>query len=241
MPVLSWYEFAIRLGAATLLGGAIGLERERTTGFQRAAGLRTMALVALGSCLMMLVSAYGFTAFTDPIYAKVDPSRIAAQVVSGIGFLGAGAILLRKNVVRGLTTAAAVWVVAGLGLACGVGFYLPALITTVFGLIVLEALRPLERRIFPVRGYYPIRVTLASGASPADVVPSIYATFERNQTALVGVSLHAGRRGEVIELRCRAVSRQSVVQALAELRALPNVDAVRAELRGISDRATPAI
>ncbi len=150
MLVLSWYDAALRLGAATLLGGLIGLERERTTGFQRAAGLRTMALVALGSCLMTLVSAYGFAAFTSGAYARVDPTRIAAQVISGIGFLGAGAILLRRNVVRGLTTAASVWVVAGLGLACGTGFYVPAVITTAIGLIVLEALRPLERWLFPV-------------------------------------------------------------------------------------------
>ena len=241
MPVLTWYEFAIRLGAATLLGGAIGVERERTTGFQRAAGLRTMALVALGSCLIMLVSAYGFTTFTSAVYAKVDPSRIAAQVVSGIGFLGAGAILLRKNVIRGLTTAAAIWVVAGLGLACGVGFYLPALITTAFGLVILEALRPLERRLFPVRGYYPIRVTLASGTSPGDVMSSIYAVFERNQTALLALELHAGRRGEVLELRCRAASQQGVVQTLVELRSLPGIGAVRAQLRGISDPAIPTI
>jgi putative Mg2+ transporter-C (MgtC) family protein len=240
MPVLSWYEIALRLGAATLLGGAIGLERERTTGPQRAAGLRTMALVALGSCLMMLVSAYGFIAFTDPNYAKVDPSRIAAQVVSGIGFLGAGAILLRKNVVRGLTTAAAVWVVAGLGLACGIGFYLPAVIATAFGLIVLEALRPLERRLFPVRGDYPVRVILAPGASPGDVMASIYATLGRNQTTLVGLELRPGRRGEVLDLRCRARSRQHIVQALAELRALPGVGAVRGELRSVPDQATPA-
>jgi putative Mg2+ transporter-C (MgtC) family protein len=240
MPVLTWYEFAIRLGAATLLGGAIGVERERSTGPQRAAGLRTMALVALGSCLMMLVSAYGFTAFTGASYAKVDPSRIAAQVVSGIGFLGAGAILLRKNVVRGLTTAAAVWVVAGLGLACGVGFYLPALIATAFGLIVLEALLPLERRLFPLRGDYPLRILLAPETAPGDVIASIYATLGRNQTVLVGLELRPGRRGEVLELRCRARSRQNFVQALAELRSLPGIAAVRGELRSISDRATPA-
>lgn len=95
MIVLSWIQIVLRLGAAALLGGLIGLERERTAGVPRAAGMRTLALVSMGSALFMLVSAYGFTDFTNAAYAKIDPTRIAAQVVSGIGFLGAGAILLR--------------------------------------------------------------------------------------------------------------------------------------------------
>lgn len=237
MLVLSWYDAALRLGAATLLGGLIGLERERTTGFPRAAGLRTLALVALGSCLMTLVSAYGFAAFTSDAYAKVNPTRIAAQVISGIGFLGAGAILLRRNVVRGLTTAAAVWVVAGLGLACGTGFYVPAVITTAIGLIVLEALRPLERLLFPTQIVYPVTLSLARDAPHAEVLASIYATLQRHDTALAGLDLRATPRGEDLELRCRARTSEYIYRALGELRAIPGVVSLRAELRGQSERA----
>jgi hypothetical protein len=102
---------------------------------------------------------------------------------------------------------------------------------------VLEALLPLERRLFPVRGDYPLRVLLAPGTSPGDVIANIYATLGRNQTALVSLERSSGRRSEVRELRCRARSRQNFVQAVAELRSLPGIAAVRAELRSISDRA----
>ncbi|HBL37110.1 MAG TPA: methyltransferase, partial [Firmicutes bacterium] len=106
---------------ATLLGAVIGLEREQ---HGRPAGLRTHILVALGSCLIMLVSIYGFPSGTGS-----DPARLAAQVVSGIGFLGAGTILRDGTSIRGLTTAASLWVVAGIGLAAGTGFYWAAAIT----------------------------------------------------------------------------------------------------------------
>lgn len=132
----------IRLGIATLLGGLIGLERER---LERAAGLRTHALVAVGSALIMIVSTYGFPKSAGEV---LDPSRIAAQVVSGIGFLGAGVIIFRENSVRGLTTAATVWCVAGIGLAVGGGLYAPAIVGTAFMLVVQAGLKPVERRFF---------------------------------------------------------------------------------------------
>src|SRR5580658_5665662 len=115
-----------RLLLAALLGSVIGFERERLLW---AAGLRTHMLVCVGSCLIMIVSAYGFTAVLGP-HVILDPSRVAAQVVSGIGFLGAGSIILRNEVVKGLTTAASVWAVAGVGLAAGGGLYTAAVVTT---------------------------------------------------------------------------------------------------------------
>src|SRR4051794_17072968 len=118
----------LRLGVAAVLGSAIGLERER---LERAAGLRTHALVSLTACLLMIVSAYGFSDVlnTQP-NTTLDPSRIAAQVVTGIGFLGAGVIIFRKNSIRGLTTAASLWAVAAIGLANGGGLIWPAIIAT---------------------------------------------------------------------------------------------------------------
>ena len=136
-------EMIGRLALAALLGSVIGLERERLLW---AAGLRTHMLVCVGSCLIMLVSNYGFA---DALGAKnvvLDPSRVAAQVVSGIGFLGAGTILLRGEVVKGLTTAASLWAVAAIGLAIGGGLYVPAVATTTFVIAILAGVKPLEER-----------------------------------------------------------------------------------------------
>jgi len=138
-------EIALRLLAAAFLGSAIGLERERLLW---AAGLRTHMLVCVGSALIMLVSAFGFGDALKNPDVVLDPSRVAAQVVSGIGFLGAGTILLRHDVIRGLTTAASLWTVAAIGLAVGGGLYLPAVIATVLILGILMGLKPLENRLF---------------------------------------------------------------------------------------------
>lgn len=128
------WTFVIRLLVATSLGALIGLEREYHA---KEAGVRTHLLVALGSCLFMILSVYGFDAFLDQDHVSFDPSRIASQVVTGIGFIGAGMIILQKQVVRGLTTAAGVWVTAAIGLACGNGMYLLAIVCTA---IVLTSL-----------------------------------------------------------------------------------------------------
>ena len=127
MDSMTW-EFILRIFVAALLGGAIGLEREYRA---KEAGFRTHFLVALGSALFMIVSAYGF----DGV------SRVAAQVVSGIGFIGAGTIIFQKNenAVRGLTTAAGLWVTAAIGLACGGGLYVLAAAATFLVLVGLEA------------------------------------------------------------------------------------------------------
>ena len=127
----TYVELTIRLSLALVLGGAIGMEREYRA---KEAGFRTHFLVALGSALFCLVSQYGFGVDLK------DSSRVAAQVVSGIGFLGAGTIIFQKNVVRGLTTAAGLWVTAAIGLACGTGMYVAAALTTVMVLLGLEVL-----------------------------------------------------------------------------------------------------
>ena len=133
-------EMAVRLVFAAVLGGCIGFERERLSW---AAGLRTHMLVCVGSCLVMLVSAYGF-ADLRAAGANIDPTRMGAQVVSGIGFLGAGAIILRGEVVKGLTTAASLWAVAAVGLAVGSGLYLGAAMATIIMLVILAWLKPIS-------------------------------------------------------------------------------------------------
>ncbi len=128
----------LRLSVALLLGGLIGIEREYRS---KDAGFRTHFLVSMGSALFCIVSQFGFG-----IDLK-DSSRVAAQVVSGIGFLGAGTIIFQKNMVRGLTTAAGLWVTAAIGLACGTGMYFAAGITTAMVLLGLEVLHTLIPRI----------------------------------------------------------------------------------------------
>lgn len=139
------WELVLRLILAAVLGGLVGLEREIS---DQPAGFRTHMLVALGSCLFAVISAFGFGAFlgTQPPQVRFDPSRVAAQIVSGIGFLGAGAIIRYGMTVRGLTTAASLWVVAAIGLAAAMGAYLTATVTagvTLLALWGLKRIRPL--------------------------------------------------------------------------------------------------
>jgi putative Mg2+ transporter-C (MgtC) family protein len=136
-------ELILRLLIAAVLGSVIGADRERLVW---AAGLRTHMLVCVGACLFMIVSAFAFSDILGTRNVILDPSRIAAQVVSGIGFLGAGSILLRGEVVRGLTTAASLWTVAAIGLAVGGGLYVEAVAATIVIMIILAGIKPLEER-----------------------------------------------------------------------------------------------
>ena len=133
-------EFIIRIFVAALLGGFIGLEREYR---EKAAGLRTHFLVALGSALFMIVSAFGFEGVLKDPNMRLDVSRIAAQVVSGIGFIGAGTIIFQKN---------GVWVTAAIGLACGAGMYLLATISTILVLVGMEAFNYVLRQLNRLHG-----------------------------------------------------------------------------------------
>jgi putative Mg2+ transporter-C (MgtC) family protein len=147
VPELSLAELVLRVALAALLGGAIGAERELR---ERGAGLRTHMLVSVGAALFTLVSAYGFRdfRFSTPAGIVFDPTRIAAQIVTGIGFLGAGAIIRQGLSVRGLTTAATLWVVAAIGLAAGAGYYSAAVVTTAVVLVALGPLRTVARRLY---------------------------------------------------------------------------------------------
>jgi putative Mg2+ transporter-C (MgtC) family protein len=157
-------SIASRLLLAALLGSVIGFERERLLW---AAGLRTHMLVCVGSCLIMIVSAYGFTGVLGP-HVILDPSRVAAQVVSGIGFLGAGSIILRNEVVKGLTTAASLWAVAAVGLAVGGGLYFASAAATAIILAILAGLKPIEERFRSQRRSAELHLEVQHGAMSAD-------------------------------------------------------------------------
>ncbi len=164
MPEVEWWDVLLRLAVAAALTGAIGLERELR---ERAAGLRTHMLVGVGSALFTIVSAYGWAdfRFSNSEGIVFDPTRIAAQIVTGIGFLGAGAIIRQGLSVRGLTTAAGLWVVAAIGMAVGAGYYSAALIGTGIVLVGLGPFRWLEG------GAALSRFRRAGGALEIDLLP----------------------------------------------------------------------
>jgi len=146
--MISPEQIVLRLVVAAFLGALVGLERER---LEWAAGMRTHALVCLGSALFMVVSAFGFSDVLGEQHVILDPSRVAAQVASGIGFIGAGTIILRREIVKGLTTAASIWAVAAVGLAVGGGMFLAAGSATLLALALLVLARPIKQRLFPNR------------------------------------------------------------------------------------------
>jgi putative Mg2+ transporter-C (MgtC) family protein len=138
-----WLQLG-ELTLAFLLSALVGLEREMR---QKSAGLRTYTLVGVSAALFMLVSKYGFNDVLDNGRVMVDPSRVAAQIVSGIGFIGGGVIFMRRDIVRGLTTAASVWLTAALGMACGAGLPVLAVATTVGHFVIMFAFPHLARLI----------------------------------------------------------------------------------------------
>ena len=189
----TYMELTIRLTLALLLGGAIGIEREYRA---KEAGFRTHFLVALGSALFCLVSQFGFGVDLK------DSSRVAAQVVSGIGFLGAGTIIFQKNVVRGLTTAAGLWVTAAIGLACGTGMYLAAVLTTAMVLLGLEVLN----YWIPQLGLSTIELSFS--APSRESVKEFITRIKQD-----GMEVHS------YELKERRLSKEEFLEASIEIRA----------------------
>jgi putative Mg2+ transporter-C (MgtC) family protein len=171
--MVSQFEMIARLFLAAILSGLVGYEREI---HGRLAGFRTHILVCVGSTLIMLTSMYIFEIYRG--LATPDPARIAAQVVSGIGFLGAGTIIRFKASVRGLTTAASLWTIAGIGLAVGSGLYVPATVTTVIVLATLFFLNIFEKSLIRKEWYKVIAVESKAGASQLEEIRSVLAEYE---------------------------------------------------------------
>ena len=179
-------EITLRLFVALILGGIIGIEREYRS---KEAGFRTHFLVALGSALFCIVSQYGFG------FDLKDSSRVAAQVVSGIGFLGAGTIIFQKNVVRGLTTAAGLWVTAAIGLTCGTGMYIAAGIATAMVLFGLEVMNS----FIPIFGTTTVQLTFT--ATKKESVKRVVNQIKEDCIELYSYELRDRRtsQGEIFE------------------------------------------
>ena len=146
-------DFVLRIVAAVILGFLLGLEREMTNKY---AGLRTHILVCLGACIFTIISIYGFPTFADGDNVIVnqatgirDTGRVAAQIVTGIGFIGAGTVLRHGPMIIGLTTAATLWISAAIGMTCGVGMFDVAVITTIISVAVLTLIRIFEKKFIP--------------------------------------------------------------------------------------------
>jgi putative Mg2+ transporter-C (MgtC) family protein len=230
-----WYIdpifIAVRLLLALLLGGLIGLERERSN---HAAGFRTHILVCIGSTLVMLLSMYGFSEFVGENNVNMDPARLAAQVISGIGFLGAGVILRNGLSITGLTTAASLWVVAAIGLAIGAGFYLAAVICTVLVIFSLLILNIVEQKWLYVKRIHLIRIRAEDRAASLGPISSVLES-KKIEIRKIAVEQNRGTdpNGEnpsiYITMTVNIRKRITLLSVIQEISALQGVIEVAAE------------
>src|ERR1700691_4090776 len=211
-------EMLIRLVAAAALGSLIGFERERLLW---AAGIRTHMLVCVGSCLIMIVSQYGFSSILTEKNVVLDPSRIAAQVVSGIGFLGAGAILARGEIVKGLTTAASIWTVAAIGLAVGGGLYFAAAISTIVILAILAGVKPLEELYRARNQSCRLVIETTHGALTPDLIKKTLGV-RPGQIKRFVVKPKEGTNIDQVTLILARVASQEAQSIAEKIQALPN-------------------
>jgi putative Mg2+ transporter-C (MgtC) family protein len=210
--MLSWNEITIRLLVAAILGAIIGLERERK---DWAAGMRTHMMVCVGAALTMMVSAFGFSDRLGPENIVLDPSRIAAQVISGIGFIGAGTILLlRQGVIRGLTTASGLWTVAAIGLAAGGGMYFAASVTTVLAIFILWILQPIERRISKRFRQKSVKILTSRDSNPSKVLKKL---LKDETIGIVNFSLSRSENGFTILLGFDAIDSSKLTAILNDM------------------------
>lgn len=207
-----YLEFGIRLLLAGALGALIGLERKA---HYKEAGLRTHFILAIGAALIMMVSKYGFADMYGISSVSFDPSRIAAQVVSGIGFIGAGMIILQRNTVRGLTTAAGMWATAGIGLAVGSGMYVVATVATILILIGFTILKSIERFFFG-----SVRSVVVAGTDRKGLVEDINIKLKQGGFAMERMSILFDEvdQGQIeIEILVRTTRRDVALETLPNM------------------------
>jgi putative Mg2+ transporter-C (MgtC) family protein len=233
--MLTHWETLTRLLLAAGLGSLIGFERERLLW---AAGIRTHMLVCVGACLFMIVSAFGFGDSLSAQHVVLDPSRVAAQVVSGIGFLGAGAILARGEVVRGLTTAASIWTVAAIGLAVGGGLYFAAGISTAVIIAILAGVKPLEEAYRARNQTCRLSVEAAHGALTPELVK---ATLNIRTAQIKRFLVKAREAGTVddVTIVLGRVSSQDIAAFVGKLRRLDGVSRASVAARDGSGKGPP--
>jgi putative Mg2+ transporter-C (MgtC) family protein len=214
-------EIVLRLGLAAVFGAVIGLERERK---DWAAGLRTHMMVCLGAALAMMVSEFGFYDVLNEKNITLDPSRVAAQVISGIGFIGAGSILfLKQGIIRGLTTASGLWTVAAIGLATGGGMYFAAIVTTIFAIIILWVLQPIERKFSARFKQKSIKIVVADNTTSIEVVNRF---LENNEFEISNYSVYNAEGDYTIFFKFKKYNQDSLINALKEIQKDKNIKEV---------------
>lgn len=217
-----WSQAAL-LGVAFVLCGLIGLERELR---QKSAGLRTHTLVGLASALMTLVSKFGFGDVIEGQVVMLDPSRVASQIVSGIGFIGAGLIFVRRDAVRGLTTAASIWMVAAVGMAAGAGLPVLAGLVTAGHFAVVFGFTALSRRL--PRSRFAISALQVDYADGRGVLRRVLSTCTGRGFAVTEVSVVRAAEGVEVSVLLHVQGLASVAGLSAELAELDGVHAVNA-------------
>ena len=225
--MISFPTILLRLSVALVLGALVGLERES---HDHEAGMRTNALVSLGTALFTIISAFGFLGFLNLAHVQIDPTRIASYVVAGIGFLGGGVIFLRqeKERVKGVTTAAAIWVVAAIGMACGAGLLWEAVTVTAFALIILVGFRYIELLLFRKSNIHHIHIETT--AAEAQFISRLYEIFKRNSIPVDGLDIRKDKDIDAVKITSHIQSPAALIQALGELRTLQGVQAVSTDI-----------
>jgi putative Mg2+ transporter-C (MgtC) family protein len=208
--------------ASFVLCSLIGFERQFR---QKAAGYRTHVLVGIGTCAFTLVSAYGFAGVLEND-VRLDPSRIAAQIVSGIGFLGAGVIFKGRNMVRGLTTAATIWVTAAVGMACGAGMLSLATILTALHLLTLFVIAPLIRRIPNSDHRRLLRISYEDGAGVLRDILALAGRMGFANTIVDSRRFEADDGSRMVRIDVRFDGKRPLNLLVAPLMDLPGVDTV---------------
>ncbi|MDA2232785.1 methyltransferase [Bacillus cereus] len=218
------FDFIIRIGVAGLLGAMIGIEREIRS---KEAGLKTHFLVAVGSALIMVVSKYAFSDIVFEEHMSLDPSRIAAQVVSGVGFLGAGTIIIQKQAVKGLTTAAGLWATAGIGLAIGAGMYVVGIGATILVLIGLE----IVSRIFKVQFLFPQNIAVQMFVNKHEAVQQILETLQVKGIPILSYEVEASQQGTEtvykVGMQLKNISSEEKNEFIQHIQTLPEVTFIK--------------
>ena len=215
---LTWGQALVRLAVAAALGGAIGLERELD---EKAAGLRTHMLVSVGSALFTLVGAYVFGEFPA---IRVDPTRIAAQVVTGVGFLGAGLIFRQGFTVRGLTTAASLWATSAVGMAAGAGEYVLAIVA---GVIILVSLWPINLLAERLHGTNLPEVQLRLSLTRVEALGEVSAALANGKVDIGAIQTQRlGKDSYRADLAIRGRSTTAIASVLEVIDEIPGVEIV---------------
>lgn len=223
---LSWFielEFLLRIFISGVCGGLIGYERDNRS---KEAGIRTHLIVSLAAALIMVVSKYGFSDVIGMQGVALDPSRVAAQIVTGVGFLGAGMIFVRGYTVNGLTTAAGIWATAGIGMAIGSGLYLVGIISTTF-ILVVQTLLHKKYKLFNFPTLVSLRIQVKN---KKDAVNDLKAHLSRRDLEIINFKAENLDNGYIdVKLNFKTPSEYQAIDLIGEFNENPQIKVIETE------------